>query len=292
MNVIKKTLLFCCNHGILNFLNDESYLKLKYWIKFDKKLNLKNPQTMSEKLQWLKLYDRKDLYTTMVDKVACKEYIASIIGSEYLIPTLGVWDNFDDINFDDLPDQFVIKCSHDSGGLIICKDKKELNVKAARKKINSSLKNNYYLHGREWPYKNVKPRIIAEKYMVDNTGGDLKDYKFFCFNGTVKALFIASERQNKDEETKFDFFDENFNHLNIKNGHPNASILPEKPINFELMKDLAKILSKNIPQLRVDFYEVNGKVFFGELTFFHWSGMVPFEPVEWDYIFGSWISLP
>lgn len=270
---------------------DSLFLQLEFLRLMKKPLNLKNPKTYSEKLQWLKLYDRRPEYTQMVDKQGAKQYVAQRIGEEYIIPTLGVWDSFDAIDFDALPEQFVLKCSHDSGGLVICRDKAKLDVAAARKKINACLQTNYYWRKREWPYKNVKPRIIAEQFMEDSQTGELRDYKFFCFNGEVKALFIASERQAACE-TKFDFFDAEYHHLPLTNGHPNADTLPQKPERFEEMKALAAKLSEGIPHLRVDFYEVDGKVYFGELTFFHWSGMMPFEPEQWDYTFGSWIHLP
>ena len=272
-------------------LSDRIFLTLKYRATFGRKLNLKNPERYTEKLQWIKLYERRAEYTTMVDKFLVKEYVSNKIGSEYIIPTIGVWDNFEDIDFNKLPNQFVMKCTHDSGGLVICKDKNNFDIVKARKKINDSLKRNYYLTAREWPYKNVKPRIIIEAYMEDTRYSELRDYKFFMFNGKFKALYIASERQNKNEETKFDFFDENFRKLDIFNGHPNSKIIPDKPKNFELMVSLAKKLSENIPHIRVDFYEVDGKVFFGELTFSHMSGFEPFEPDEWDKIFGSWLQL-
>lgn len=276
---------------VLKYLPDEPYLKLCYRVRLGKKLDLENPKTYTAKLQWLKLHDRKPVYTEMVDKYTAKEYVAKIIGGEYIIPTLGVWDKFDDIDFDSLPQQFVLKCTHDSGGLVICRDKSRLDKAAAKKKIEKSLGTNYYLSGREWPYKNVKPRIIAEAYMQDTATAELRDYKFFCFDGRVKALFIATERAAA-AETKFDFFDENFNHLPFTNGHPNAETMPAKPQRFEEMKALAAKLSAGIPHLRVDFYEVDGKIYFGELTFSHWGGMMPFEPEEWDYTFGSWITLP
>lgn len=253
-----------------------------------KKLNLKAPETYTEKLQWLKLYDRRPEYVKMVDKYEVKKYVADIIGEEYIIPTLGVWDRFEDIDFDALPDQFVLKCTHDSGGLAICKDKSTFDIAAAKEKIEKSLKENYYWHSREWPYKNVNPRIIAEVYMEDETTQELRDYKFFAFDGTVKALFIASERYAA-EETKFDFFDENFNHLPFTNGHPNAKIMPEKPVTFEKMKQLAAKLSAGIPQVRVDFYEVNGKIYFGELTFAHWGGLMPLS--RWNGITSSAVGL-
>ena len=275
-----------------NWMDDQTYLKIAYWARMHKILNLENPQTYSEKLQWIKLYDRNPLYTMLVDKYEVKSYIQEHIGKEYVIPTIDLWDKFEDIDFTKLPNKFVLKCTHDSGGLIICKDKSKLDIDKARKKINKCLKHSFYWGMREWPYKNVKPRIIAEEYMEDSKTGELRDYKFFCFDGVVKALFVASERQKEGEETKFDFFDADYNHLPFQNGHPNASVLPEKPMCFDVMKELASKLSKGIPEVRIDFYEVDGRVYFGEMTFFHWSGMTPFDPEEWDYKFGSWIKLP
>lgn len=289
----KKYRFFVMNRiGITRFMSDKKYLEAMFYYKMGKHLDLENPKTFNEKLQWLKLFDRKPEYTTMVDKYAAKKYVADRIGEQYIIPTLGVWERFDDIDFDKLPNQFVMKCTHDSGGLVICRDKSKFNVSEARAKINKSLKSNYFYAGREWPYKNVRPQIIAELYMEDSKTSELRDYKFFCFDGEVKALFIASDRQCSTEETKFDFFDENYVHIPVTNGHPNATILPDIPICFDEMKRLASVLSKGIPHLRVDFYEVDGKVFFGELTFSHWSGFMPFSPEKWDNVFGSWISLP
>lgn len=274
-------------------LSDKTYLTLQYRTAFHKKLNWSHPKTFSEKLQWLKLYDRNPEYTKMVDKIEVKKYVASIIGEEHIIPTLGVWDRFDDIDFDALPDQFVLKCSHDSGGLVICRDKSKFDKTAAKQKIEKSLKHSYYWHGREWPYKNVKPRILAEVYLEDDTKThELHDYKFFCFDGQVRALFIASDRYTPGVEAKFDFFDTEFRHLPFCNGHPNADVLPQKPQTFDEMLALAAKLSSGIPQVRVDLYEVNGKVYFGELTFFHWSGLMPFQPPEWDEKFGEFITLP
>lgn len=270
----------------------------KIWLSyyFKKKMGYpmdwKNPKTYSQKLQWLKLYDHNPLYTTMVDKYEVKKYVADLIGEEYIIPTLGVWDKFDDIDFDSLPDRFVLKCTHDSGGLVIVKDKAKFDRDQARKLFQVALSRNPYDVSREWPYKNVKPRIIAETYMEDEKTAELRDYKFFSFKGQPKAMFIASDRASETEETKFDFFDMDYNHLPFTNGHPNAKVLPEKPANFEEMKALASKLSENLPQARIDFYEVNGKTYFGEITFFHWGGTKPFEPAEWDEIFGGWIELP
>lgn len=277
--------------GYFNWMSDERYLKIAYRLNIGKKLDLKNPEGYNAKLQWMKLYDHRPVYVKMVDKYEAKNYVASIIGEDYIIPTLGVWDCFDDIDFDKLPDRFVLKCTHDSGGLVICHDKKNFDKDAARIKIETCLRKSYYWQGREWPYKEVKPRIIAEMYMEDSTTHDLRDYKFFAFNGEVKALFIATERQTEGEDTKFDFFDAAYNHLDLIHGHQNAKVPPQKPKCFDEMKELASKLSIGYPQLRVDFYEVDGRVFFGELTLFHHGGLVPFKPEKWDKIFGEWIRI-
>lgn len=270
---------------------DSIHIKRAWYSRMSYPLNFDNPRTYNEKLQWMKLYDRNPLYTTMVDKYAVKEWVANIIGEEYIIPTLGVYDSFDEIDFEHLPNQFVLKCTHDSGGLVICKDKNLLDKVKTKQKIENSLKTDYYAIGREWPYKNVPRKIIAEQYMEDSETKELRDYKFFCFDGKVKWMFIATDRQNR-EEPYFDFFDSNFNYLDLRQGHPNAPIRPQKPQCFELMKELAAKLSKGLPQVRVDFYEVDGKVYFGELTFFHHGGWTPFDPEEWDLIFGKEIHLP
>ena len=278
--------------GVYNRMPDEDYLKMRFKNKFGRALDLENPRSFNEKIQWLKLYDCKPIYTTMVDKYEVKQYVAERIGEEYIIPTLGVWDRFEDIDFDSLPNQFVLKCTHDSGGVVIVKDKSQLDMEKARAKLGKRLKRNFYYTGREWPYKNVKPRIIAEVYMEDSVTAELRDYKFFAFNGIVKTMFISSNRQSADEEKTLDFFDKDYNHLPIRKGCPNANVLPERPQNFEKMWQLAETLAAGIPHLRVDFYEVDGKIYFGELTFSSGSGLIPFEPEQWDYTFGDWITLP
>ena len=269
--------------------SDELYIRVHYFLCMKKRLHLNPPVTFNEKLQWLKLHDWRKEYTRMVDKAEAKKYVAEIIGEEYIIPTLGVWDCFDEIDFNTLPHQFVLKCTHDSGGLVICKDKSKLDVQKARKVLEKSLKKNYYYETREYPYRDVKPRIIAEKYMVDESGTELKDYKFFCFKGEPKMLFIATDRPY---DTRFDFYDTNFNHLPFKQGHPLAAKPISKPKGFEQMLELAAKLSKGIPHVRVDFYDISGQVYFGELTFTHYSGTVPFEPSQWDYKIGEWLELP
>ena len=273
------------------FLTTEAYLKLRWRVRMGYPLNLDNPQTFNEKLQWLKINYRNPLYTTLVDKYAVKKYVEEKIGAEHVVPLIASWDSVNDIDWNALPNQFVVKCSHDCGGMVICKDKSKLNIEEAKRKLRKCLKTNYYYKSREWPYRGVKPKIFCEAYMEDEHG-ELRDYKWFCFDGVPKALFIASDRQKEGEDTKFDFYDTEFNHLPFTNGHPNSTEHIVKPEGFEKMKELAAKLSQGMPQVRIDFYDVNGHIYFGEFTFFHWGGMTPFKPKEWDYKFGSWIKLP
>lgn len=275
--------------GKLKFISDKLYLKILYYARMGEKLNIDHPKTYNEKLQWLKLNDRKPEYTKMADKYEVREYIRKTIGEEHLIPLLGVYNNFEEIDLNMLPNQFVMKCTHDSGGKVICKDKSKLNKKATKAKMNKYLKRNYYYSGREWPYKNIKPRIICEKYMVDESGVELKDYKFFCFNGEPHILFVASDREN---DIRYDYYDMDFNHQPFTQQDKNSDKVIEKPKGFDKMIELSRILSKHIPHVRVDFYEIEGKVYFGELTFYNDSGFRKFEPKIYDEIFGNWITLP
>lgn len=272
--------------------NDKLFIRASwYFLMPNVKLNLRKPKRYNEKLQWLKLHDHNPLYITLVDKYEVKQYVSGIIGEQYIIPTLSVWHSVEDIDWNLLPNQFVIKCTHDSGGLVICKDKSKLDVEVAKKKLQRSLDTNYYYLGREWPYKNVPHRIIAEQYMEDAKTKELRDYKFFCFNGKVKALFVASERYINGHPY-VTFLDENYNPLPFERGYSSSPEIPEKPMSFELMKKLAEQLSRGFIHVRVDLYEINGKPYFGELTFYPGNGMEPFVPDEWDYIFGSWLKLP
>ncbi len=276
---------------LLNWIPDKIYLKILYYNTIGKKINLKKPQTFNEKLQWLKLYNRNDLYTVMVDKYEVKQYVKNVIGDEYIIPTIGVYSTFDEIDFDKLPNQFVIKCTHDSGGVIICKDKEKLNIIEARKKINKCLKTNFFYCGREWPYKNVKPRIIVEELINDHRNDDLNDYKFMCFNGKVRCSFVCTERRSL-EGLKVTFFDIDWNKMPFERHYPSSSKKIDKPKNYAKMIELAEKLSRDIPFARIDFYEANEKIYFGEITFFPGSGLEEFSPEIWDYTLGSWISLP
>ena len=272
--------------------SDALYLRLMYYFQTGKRLHLKHPKTFNEKLQWLKLYDRKPEYTTMVDKYAVKDYVAKIIGQEYIIPTLGVWNNPEEIAWDELPKQFVLKTTRGGGGkgVVICRDKSRLNRAETIIQLRSAMKQDLYKNFREWPYKNVKSRVIAEEFLSDDDGeGGIKDYKFFCFNGKPLYCGVFSGRWSG---VNADYFDMNWNHLpfTLKN-NPFAKIRPVKPQTFETMCQLSTRLSAGHPHLRVDFYEVNGKVYFGELTFFSASGFGQFSPDEWDNKLGSYIQL-
>jgi len=280
------------SRGFFKFMSDEAYLKFMYKLKMKRKLNLSDPQTFNEKLQWLKIYDRKPEYTTMVDKYEAKKYVADIIGEEYIIPTLGVWDRFEDIDFDELPDQFVLKCTHDSGGLVICRDKSKLDLKAAKKKINKSLKRNYYWIGREWPYKNVRPRIIAEKFMRDGESGELRDYKIFNFNGLPDFIQVDFDRFGNHRRNLYTT-DWTFIPASNNSQYPfDENVKVVRPKKLDQMLDFARILSAEIPHLRTDFYYVDEKIYFGELTFFHGSGFARFEPDSFDRQLGEKIVLP
>lgn len=284
--------LFMRHTPIGRWMNDRTFVKWEYFSGMHKFPNLEKPVTFNEKLQWLKLNDIHPEYSRMVDKAEAKEYVKEVLGEgaeEHIIPTLGVWNSFDEIDFTQLPNQFVLKTTHDSGGVAVVKDKSAMNMKEVRKKIEHSMKNNFFYEHREYPYKNVKPRILAEKFMIDESGTELKDYKFFCFDGEPKMLFVATDRPF---DTRFDFFDTEFKHLPFKQGHSLATKEIKKPSGFDKMLELSRRLSKGFRHVRVDLYNINGNIYFGELTFFHFSGNVPFIPEEWDYKIGEWLKLP
>lgn len=272
--------------------SDSLYLRLMYYFQTGKRLHLKHPKTFNEKLQWLKLHDRKPEYTTMVDKYAVKEYVAKIIEQEYIIPTLGVWDNPEEIAWDDLPSQFVLKTTHGGGskGVIICRNKAELDRNDVIKCLSKAMKYDVYKRYREWPYKNVQPKVIAEEFLSDpeSEDGSIKDYKFFCFNGKPIYCGVFSNRLSK---MAVDYFDMEWNHLPFSLKVPSSEIPPTKPQHFETMRLLATKLAQGHPHLRVDFYEVNSKVYFGELTFYSTSGYGQFSPDEWDEIWGNHIQI-
>lgn len=269
----KKIILYLMNKEFFNWIDDETYLKIKYRLIMEKKLDLSNPKTFNEKLQWLKLYDRKQEYTQMVDKYEVRKYISKILGEEYLIPLIGVYDNPKEIDFNALPNKFVIKCTHDSGTAIICKDKNKLDIKSIKRKLKKYLKRKYYYVHREWPYKNIKPRIIIEEYIEDSIVGELRDYKIYAFNGKCNYIMLCYDRIK--ENTKFIYYDKNWNiqkELSTDGIKYGDSIQNIKPKNLDKMFEFASILSKEIPFVRVDFYEANEKLYFGELTFYPSAG--------------------
>lgn len=277
----------------LSFLPDKPYLQLFYFATTRKFINFKNPKGFNEKLQWLKVNDKRPEYSQLVDKLAVRDHIAEILGEEYLFPLLGKWESFNDIDFDSLPNQFVLKCNHDSGSTKVIKDKSAL-TQADFDEMNEfytrRLNRDFFFAGREYPYKGIKPYIIAEQLMVDETTPEksIEDYKFFCFNGEPKVMFIATDRAT---DCKFDFFDMDFNHLDLVNIHPNADKPIEKPEKFEEMKDLAAKLSKGMRHVRIDLYELNGKIYFGEYTFFHGGGFQLCHPDKWERTLGECIDI-
>lgn len=276
--------------GYCKWMPDAWYLRLIFKYAVGYKLCLSNPRTFNEKLQWLKLYDRNPAYTQMVDKYKVRKYITDKIGKEYLIPLLGVWDKPEDIDFNILPNQFVLKCTHDSGTVIICKDKSKFDIGDAKNKLKKYLKRNFYYGGREWPYKNVKPRIIAEKYMVDESGYELKDYKIFNFNGKAKIISVDFDRFIKH---KRNLYTTDWNFVEAQIQYPaDGSIYIDKPKELKKMLELATILSAGIPHVRTDFYSINDRIFFGELTFYNGSGFSRFNPKSFGEEMGKWISLP
>ncbi len=288
LNNPKRIYAFFATKNMLNWMPDSAFLKLAYRMNMKKILNLKNPETFNEKLQWIKLYDHNPEYTRIVDKHEFKNYITEKLGSEYVIPTIGKWDNFDDIDFDKLPEKFVLKCNHDSGGIIICKDKAKLDIEAARKIINRCLKRNYFWGNREWPYKNVKPCIIAEEYLDLPEG--LTEYKLFSFNGRAEIILVCKGIAHTPSRTNT-FFDRDFNKLPIQSLLPNQEEEEIKPAEYEQLLAIADKLSEGIPQVRVDFYIFEGQVYVGEMTFFHNSGMCKINPEEWDKKMGDMIDI-
>lgn len=292
MNVFKKFII----RGVkeLNFLfSDEMQLKILYYLYMGKILNLKTPKTMNEKMQWLKLYDRNPLYTQMVDKILAKDFYGKMLGTEYIIPTLGVWDKFDDINFDELPDNFVLKTNHSGGnlGVVVCKDKSKFDKEDAKRRLEKSLTMDIYKFLGEWPYKGIEKKIFAE-VLIGDKNEELVDYKFYCFNGYVDSVLVCMDRQKGDP--KFYFFDKNWE---LKRYNKRGKMAPDgftvpKPKNIDEMFELASKISKDIPHLRVDLYNVDGKIYFGESTFFTASGFDSNRLPEADLYFGSLIQLP
>lgn len=285
-NSTKQVLAKC-----LAFIPDKVYLTIMYKVRMGKTINWKNPKTLNEKIQWLKVYDRKPEYTQMADKCDAKKYVAAKIGKKHIIPTLGIWDNFEQIDFSILPDKFVLKCTHDSGGLVVCRDKNKLDIEMAKKTLTASLKNNYFYYGREWPYKNIKPRIIAEKYMEQLDGTGLVDYKFYCFDGKPKYLYVSKNLDDHRIAT-VTFVDMNWNKIPVeRTDYKSDKEMPICPTQFDEMKKIAEKLSYGHKFLRVDLYQINGVVFFSELTFYPASGYMGVVPAEYDAIMGQYLKI-
>ena len=285
--------------GYLRHLPTPLFLRLYIRRVFGHSIDLKHPKTFNEKLQYLKLHDHNPLYTQLADKYAVRAYVADKIGGEYLIPLIGVWDSPDEIDFDQLPEQFVLKATHDSGSIYVCrdkktracvcKDKKIIAFEDVKKQLAEALSRNFYCTSREWPYKNIRPRIICERYIAECDGADLKDHRFFCFDGTPKAVSIDIDTLTNHRRN---FYNPQWERLPCALGYPAApdTVIP-KPENFDDMLRIAGELSKGIPHVRVDLYNIGGKIYFAELTFFHANGSQKFTPPEWDVTFGDWLSL-
>lgn len=289
-----------CDSIVKNFLQwlpDRLYLSFRFRCQMGYWINWKNPKTFTEKLQWLKVYNRKPEYTSMVDKYAVKEYVANIIGEEYIIPTLGVWDKPEEIDWDSLPQQFVLKTTHGGGGggVVICKNKETFNKEQAVIQLNESLRADLYREFREWPYKNVPRRIIAEKYMAPcktQAPSDLPDYKFFCYNGEPKFCQVIRDRHSKET---IDFYDMDWTHQEFVGLNPVArnGLNPvARPIHLDEMIDICRKLAKDIPFVRVDLYVIDDKEYFGELTLYPASGLGVFTPEEWSLKLGDLLMLP
>lgn len=290
MNKIFRTFLIKLLYFISPIFDDKTYLKLLFPLRTGYKLNINKPQTYNEKLQWLKLNYRDPLLPKLVDKYEYKLYVDKVVGSQYVVKNFGIWDSFDDIDFELLPNQFVLKTTHDQGGVVICVDKSQFNLQSAKKKLKRHLRKNLYYAFREWPYKYIKPRIIAEEYLAETSVEGLKDYKFYCFNGKPEIMYISSGRQS--DVTSFGFFDMNFKVLNIKRPHYKQFNDYDKPKRWSEMIDLATTLSAGQPHVRIDFYEVDDRLLLGEYTLFQGGGMMPFYPFEWDLKMGNMLLLP
>lgn len=284
----KSTIRVLGDKGLFNWLQDKPYLKLVYRSETGKKLNLDNPQTFNEKLQWLKLYDRKLEYSKYVDKYSVRSYISKTIGEEYLIPLIAIYNNVEEIDWHSLPNKFVLKCTHGSGSNIICIDKSKLDIGDAKKKLRKWMKKSWYWFGREWPYKNVKPRIVCEKFISDK---DITpdDYKVLCFNGKAKLIEVHIDRFGAHKQ---DFYDINWKKTSISQGGTVSNFIYEKPKQLKDMIQLSEKIASNMYHVRIDWFVVHDKLYFGEITFYDGAGFDPFDNKDDDYLLGSWINLP
>lgn len=281
--------LYKIKYFVKKLIPTKWYIMIQYKYYYGKKLNLKNPKLLSEKIQWLKLYNKNPEYIHLIDKYEVRKHISNIIGEQHLNPLLGLYNSFEEINFDILPNEFVLKPNHTSGDIFICRDKSKIDLEQLEKQVNKWIKINFYWAHREWPYKNIKPKILCEKFMIDEGIQELMDYKFMCFHGKPKFCVVCL---NRNVNVNMDIYDMKWERMPFRWTFPNSRKSIPQPINFEKMIEISKQLSKNIPLVRVDLYEVNGQIFFGELTFYPCSGFINFIPQKYDKIFGSWLELP
>ena len=280
--------------GFFKGMDDRKYLEKVYKIRTGKDLDLDDPKSFNEKIQWLKLYDRKPEYTTMVDKYAVKKYVAEKIGEQYIIPDLGVWDRFDDIDLDKLPDKFVLKCTHDSSGVVICKDKSKFDIAAARKMINKRLKVNYFYFGREYAYKNVKPRIIAEKFMEDPEKPVPEDYKIYCINGEPVYIVVFHDRFNKQKAMSETVYNTDWEpqHISLNEHFAVSDETEPKPECLDELLDITRVLCRDMAQVRIDFYIIENRIYFGEITLYAANGFQKMIPEELNLKLGQMLTLP
>ena len=287
-NTITRLTLYI-KEGLKRLLPDSLFIRLMYFHIKGKALHLKNPKSYNEKLQWMKLYYHNPLCCDLTDKYKARSFVSGRIGDKYLIPLVGVYDSFDEIDFDALPEKFVIKCNHDSGGVAICRDKNKFDFDAVRKKLEKSLKSNFYYAGREWQYKYIEPKLICEEYIEDSPG-DIWDYKIFCFDGVPELIHVNFDRSTN---LKKNIYDINWNLLDVEMHYSNdPDKIIDKPGNLDEMLEVAARLSKGFPHVRVDLYNVEGEIYFGEMTFTHTGGNSDFRPESFDYELGSWLTLP
>ena len=280
---------FLSSRGLLNGMDDEAYIRRVFKYSLGYEPDLEHPKTFNEKLNWLKLHDRKPLYTRIVDKYEVKQYVAEKIGPGYTVPVIaGPWDSADEIDFDALPERFVLKCTHDSGGVVICRDKTAFDREAAKAKLARALGRNFYWSNREWPYKDVKPRVFAEQYLEDESG-ELRDYKVMCFNGVPRLIQVHNGRFHHHTQ---DFYDTDWNLLPITQELPSSETLTPRPACLEEMLRLSQVLAADFVQIRVDWYLLGQRLYFGELTFFDGAGYSDFEPEAYNRIIGEWLQLP
>ncbi|MDY0243475.1 MAG: ATP-grasp fold amidoligase family protein [Sphaerochaeta sp.] len=288
--IVRNPQLFILRTSLVRFLSDETCVAWRYKSKTGNYLDLSNPNTFNEKIQWLKLHDHNPEYQKFVDKYAVREYVSATIGSHYLIPLIGVYNDVESIPFQTLPNTFVLKCTHDSGGVIVCKDKEKLDIPATKKILHRALKKNLYWHTREWPYKNIEPKIICEKYLVDESGYELKDYKISCFHGEPRVIQVMSNR--KASTYNINHYDTTWNELHIeRKGHGSNPLGIEKPKHLEKMLEISRVLAKGVPYVRVDLYQTEDAIYFGELTLYPGSGCLSFAQTADDEYLGSMIHL-